>query len=86
MKCPKCQTKTRIGDNDNFCRNCGFPLNGVEFKNSTRKLKSFQYDAELKCLFVNGIAQERVTAFSLECKDGKCSLLLSRDEVFEEIN
>lgn len=81
MKCPKCKSEIKSYENQRYCSKCGYPVN-APIDDKIRNLHTVHFDADLGALFVNGIRHDMVTAFSLVCEDGKCSLTVSGDERF----
>ncbi len=82
MKCCKCGYKEAALENVNYCPNCGHPVK--EYKDEARKeLHKVTFDAYIKSLYVNGIRFDTVRAFSLKCVDRKCTLTVTKDDIYE---
>ena len=48
-----------------------------------RKLHSFALDMDMKTVCVNGVRFDTVKAFSLNCVDRKCTLTVTKDDIYK---
>lgn len=82
MKCPRCQKEMERCNDVSYCSKCGFPVN-TSVDNGRARLRKVMFDADAKALVVNDIRYDTVRAFSMKCEERKCTLTVTRDEIFE---
>lgn len=82
MKCPRCQKEMKRCNDVSYCSKCGFPVN-TSVDNGRARLRKVMFDADAKALVVNDIRYDTVRAFSMKCEERKCTLTVTRDEIFE---
>lgn len=85
MKCPRCETESRIRANDEFCHKCGYPLKIVAKDGESTDLKSFFLDVDSGIMLINGKEVNNVTAFSFKFDSGKYGLCITRDEPYKAL-
>lgn len=98
MKCPNCETTSRIRERDRFCHYCGFNLksgskqikaeaNGKTISNDEsmaepKEFKSIHIDLEKKIFLLNGKKMDGVSDVLLEGSGRKWSLGINRHEKY----
>lgn len=82
MKCPRCGNEVKEYEDEKYCSKCGFPIN-TPANDGHYPLHRVMFDADAKALVVNDIRYDTVRAFSMKCEERKCTLTVTRDEIFE---
>lgn len=82
MKCPRCGNEVKEYEDEKYCSKCGFPIN-TPANDGHYPLRKVMFDADAKALVVNDIRYDTVRAFSMKCEERKCTLTVTRDEIFE---
>ncbi len=82
MKCPRCGNEVKEYEDEKYCSKCGFPIN-TPANDGHYPLHRVMFDVDAMALVVNGIRYSTVKAFSMNCTERKCTLTVTKDEIFE---
>lgn len=82
MKCPRCGNEVKEYEDEKYCAKCGFPIN-TPANDGHCPLHRMMFDVDARALVVNGTRYSTVKGFSMNCTEGKCTLTVTRDQIFE---